>query len=1245
MDDETSKNPENTGAKQIDLSAFTRVGVSLTDESRREELNERLYRPAEVFFGKAGPDLVNLGWSCFPQMRDGKRKPEKAGDEVIGWKQLKTRLPTPHEIRRWAAACPTSNVAIIAGPASGNSVAFDCDVMDHRLSWDLRQLAKRILGVHEWLRFGTMPKWLMLARLPECVEIASKSYRFNGADGNESDDAIEILYRKPFTAYGRHHKTGRYFGWPNGSFQPLLRPPSDLPVVTVEQIQEFIREAAKLRSFHKGGKAPGSHYPPNLAATFIEMGNVLSPAMHESETGEWMIKDDLVVDGRDPWLRTFCYSIAMAAENQQYIGTSNGFALMCEVAFVRARNMMLCDDKKGEKWLREQIPLKLRSTIDNIKSGAYKPWAPMAKNSRGMHERAVSHEMPSEKIDSLAWIGNTDVAEGLSGWGKKLRTLTPVLVPGAKEERALVTDRTEIAAGIQESIQKAIKAGFSDSHNCVDSVHLIPGGTGTGKSFAAINESVDDSIGCKRTKEIGPILFLSPTHANISELRKDAIARGAVFHDMPGYDTAPVKAVEYKGKIRAGCFRAKEVAKLHKAGIGTDGLCKFTGKDSMGNKVKKECPHYGYCPYQIQRTCAAQAQIVIAPHIYQTMASVPKELSKPRLVICDESQTFGLINAGFLLFSVLKIVRREYQPNKTEKKTPGFRAADVDEGRARACELALKAGNEKKDVAQYFFDRKEKKAIEYALKLCKGATTIVHKVRPDMTPEEFEILTHADERQYEDIYLEIRFWKLVLERYELLESDALAEQATQFEKDSGFVAGKRAKGDHDHALQVVEDLVGDDIVRSWRMSWRTEPNWTGSPHILLDASANEKITKVFYPNSKIVMHEMHAPPNMRVVVIPERSFSKSSLIPSGTYEDNPEKHDRSAQYVHDARTAIAVVAGRHGDGNVVVGSSKQVRSTLFGAWDEPYNVMECHYGAMRGLNAFKSCKAAVAIGRTEQSVRIVDAYVAALTYDTEPEPPLDALGTGATADNKPVGRIYQTRNLKMRTGHDVGISVPVMPTEWGRIVEEQWREEEIRQFIGRLRAIYRTDTPTAYLFTNCVPEDLVIDMISSLDDFLKSKHADILDELRYTGGVVDSTIMGCDMSSFISEKMDMPGWTKVDWKATDGKEHIALVASSWAEDAAERFREAFLHFCCGDAYVLEDFVSSVSAHEPNSPVAIIDKRVDAVSETHMSEDEKDELAMEFEERMSLEENAELNRNTARILFEREWIRERRDAES
>jgi hypothetical protein len=194
------------------------------------------------------------------------------------------------------------------------------------------------------------------------------------------------------------------------------------------------------------------------------------------------------------------------------------------------------------------------------------------------------------------------------------------------------------------------------------------------------------------------------------------------------------------------------------------------------------------------------------------------------------------------------------------------------------------------------------------------------------------------------------------------------------------------------------------------------------------------------------------------------------------------------------------------------------------------------------------------------------------------------------------------RTIPLRSGHDVVLPVPEMPGRWGKLVDEQWRDEEIRQFAGRLRPVYREDTPTVIVVTSCIPTGLIVDEMMSMEDFLAGSRGQVAEAIRIANGVV-SVHVTCNaarqIDTFTKDFSDiglavermlaapssaMPGFTPILFTNQTGT-YKALVAS-WHRDIEAAFRKGYV------SATGSDDVSDLNILTPNKAVVECAQRED-----------------------------------------------------
>jgi len=99
---------------------------------------------------------------------------------------------------------------------------------------------------------------------------------------------------------------------------------------------------------------------------------------------------------------------------------------------------------------------------------------------------------------------------------------------------------------------------------------------------------------------------------------------------------------------------------------------------------------------------------------------------------------------------------------------------------------------------------------------------------------------------------------------------------------------------------------------------------------------------------------------------------------------------------------------------------------------------------------------------------------------------MDETGDGRLADGSPLRPAMGDRVIRHRDGSDWTIRVQEHRGPWAKLIQRQFREEELRQFLGRLRPVYRRgEAPVAYIATNAIPTDWIVDEIVSLEDIAR----------------------------------------------------------------------------------------------------------------------------------------------------------------
>ncbi|WP_298958540.1 bifunctional DNA primase/polymerase [uncultured Methylobacterium sp.] len=1103
---------------------------------------EGLHQINAPMFGALAPDLVRLGWSVFPQNRDDRRGPGKIDGVPLSWKPYSTRLPTQDEISWWSNFCPSHNVAVIFGQASGNTFALDVDVDDVDLSKSIQALADEHLGYTPLRRIGRFPRIVLVYRQAPAAELRSdemiRTRRFAFAkDGNADPGAVEILAQgSPVTSYGLHHKTGRYFLWPDND--PLRLPPSAAPLVSAEQLDAFLDAVNDLRPFSRKARADaaGSTWSFDPAAG-LHVPADLGPA-------DWSEAGGKVVDSREAFLWRLVQH-AVRANEAAARDAASGRAQLCGLVESQFRDRAELGGRWTAEYLRIEIAAKVRASAEwhaeNDRFARLSPGSVVALGPDGRVERAPSRDEDAPEPVRAPALGHLK-----KGWVRdkkrdKRRRLLAGPDPVRAMERALIEDealRLDAAQAASEKVRgherewigslydraaerrRQEKRGKTEIALDAGDIRILKGPAGVGKtsSFWRVLSNLVKSRG-----KIGyPIGFAMPSHLNIEDSLAGAVEAGLAWEKNVAEVAAQgerhgLKVIVFRGKLRTNCGFKEQIRALQGASINTEKLCasrRQTNADMPGAKPDYEavrCPMFDACEYQRSIAELATADVVLFASAYLAVTP-PAALTKALIgLVVDERPYSGLIGSNSrnpMPLAILETPRAA--PRLTpEELAPLLIQAQPREAiearktsylaeRAGAVQIVLphlKKGDIGAAINSLHLTRDGNRRIglelvESAYTVCARGADLAKDVGPGMTEEAASAL--AGMPQGGGLWDERRFWSLLRDRLQAMRDD-----------EENPIARRRARGAWDTRLQVVtipENALGV------RMSWRVEPSFPGLPLLFLDASAAPAIVTKLWAERAIDTLEVAAPNHAYHVLVTGSTFSDRSMLPSRASRSSDLK--RTAESVALYREVIARLSGVHGYGKVLVGGNKGVMATLRGRWKPPLNVDFVHNGGMRGLDFAKNHAAAVLFGRLELPVRALDAIVAALTYDDdEPELPIDRFGNGLDADGKPLCPPVGEKVVQMRDGSDLAIQDVVYEGAWAKLVQQQWREEEVRQFAARLRPVHRVgEAPVIYLACAAIPEGMIIDDTIDVADLASGtpSAARPWEAARQTGGLLSA---------------------------------------------------------------------------------------------------------------------------------------------
>lgn len=314
--------------------------------------------------------------------------------------------------------------------------------------------------------------------------------------------------------------------------------------------------------------------------------------------------------------------------------------------------------------------------------------------------------------------------------------------------------------------------------------------------------------------------------------------------------------------------------------------------------------------------------------------------------------------------------------------------------------------------------------------------------------------------------------------------------------------------------------------------------------------------------------------NLRSVAVCDRLLSDMELVGPKDGGDDAAL-DAASIVLARIRRVISIICGEHAAGRVLIGSTLRVRRAMQTAWLPPPNADFMHYGAVRGRDFAKDHAAAISIGRPELPPSAISGLAAALGYDD------DDPGESLIYDRDRV-RTTERRILHMRDGRDIVIDVPVMAGRWEALVQKESREDELEQFAGRLRPVFRGGVPPVwYAMTQTLPPAVIWDeLIASTDITMRDYDVSTLPRnlfeiARRGGGLLSPELAleecpdlctvevmartfrvdGIDLRTGTEAEHIRDQWTKLEWLDGIGNRHLAW-ASPWLEDPADKLKSA-----------------------------------------------------------------------------------------
>lgn len=1113
-----------------------------------------IHEDAAITFGRVGPLLQARGWSAIPQTAgyDGKdRQPGTTLEwtdrgqarRMIRYKkrlELHKRLPTPEEVALWIQdGNARLNSALVPGdsPGSFGWFSIDLDILDSETAAWVIDCADRKLGRTPILRGRpSSPKAaLFYRRKLGALRLPDKDFRLvDDHEGQQQvieikDDGLLI------TGYGHHHSSREPYIYLRET-EPAAAGPEVLPETDEEQILDFLGEVHGKFGIRKYGETRKAYAASPVQWADTDISDMRVPKMPED-----MDRSSKIVDDRKAWL--FRRSVPWARHNAGIVAPlENGMRRVDNAGVQRIaaaiynESIPFIDYDTSGKKLSQTAALRL--IAGHVRSAAEK----MAKGGFGYDPIGTRRIDPKTKIaepeildgvvqtdDEYAWLPVRKDRQRLpvDRGGNPILTRTEPNTEAATAV-ALVMDRVEIMQSVARKLRAALWAYFDEVWAAKEAgedaplppAHLLMAPTGAGKTTMAVKVLAEWKA-AHPDRDLGPVLLLMPSYGNMNEIaargdlgvwtKEDEKAAQQIIAEAEGLS---LQTLVFRGKIAAGCQVADKVKLLQRAGVSSSGLCEKEvleeQYDDEGNKhfveVTRYCPFHPDHPNAPEKPCQAILQrrdvptsdLILAAHAYVT-TTIPKVLKEHvSAVIIDERVWDKTIGVSY--FPLKNLLRTRPEPRLTKKEKDAGEIDPVDrvETLREVGHVLHGALVARKDLAKAILDMENgKQKLADALWVTGRLQSVVMDVRPDTTLE--TIADYVGDIKHEHLWEQHRLLKLVQER------------VTQLNLSQSSDLTAAPKGETDLRIALVED--GKTI----RVSWRKEKNFGDKPILWLDASGKQEILERIWGRD-IGVTTIEAPLFARCVWVPDATYAKSRIL--------PDKDDKGEVVLAKARTQILLqeaftgISLMYSEGAVAFAAALEIRKHLQSKWLQPSNLHAMHYGAVRGLDFAKHHLALVSVGQIELRPQDLDAYVGALTFDLdEPELPTDPLGTGKDADGNPLKRRHVPRQQPLRDGGFATVHVYEPEGRWACMIVEQVREEELAQFLGRLRPVYRSGrAPTWFHFGRVLPRDVVVDEIITLEDLARpfGRTLPVFHDLGL-GGVLTPASLGSPYASAVSD--------------------------------------------------------------------------------------------------------------------------------
>jgi hypothetical protein len=454
---------------------------------------------------------------------------------------------------------------------------------------------------------------------------------------------------------------------------------------------------------------------------------------------------------------------------------------------------------------------------------------------------------------------------------------------------------------------------------------------------------------------------------------------------------------------------------------------------NVTKRICGPCPLRSTCGYMRQsRGLEAQRDsggaLYILSHAY-TALPTPAAMPSPDLVIVDESILPTM--AGVVAFAPDRITAQEL-PVRALNVAPGFASTmanvrqAIEAGKGRELAALRDAGVTLDEI------KRAKRALDLA------AEDDLADISGDATDEQIE----RD-----------------LAEHEKSEAGLVALLLRQIARE--WVTGRDGLNSADFAADapVTVDGKRERQARLWVSYLKAFRPGSKRPVLALDGTGDVRLYRPLFGRR---MAETRIAVERRAEVVQVRGKVFSSQSIDGCTPAGEALGDAPALRATRLRRELAAfVACVPGDRKLVV-STKRAREALELELTGLPGVTLAHFGAIRGVNAYKDCDAGIIIGREQPTATTIERLAGAYAAG-DPEP-LNRAGAYTKA----------IRGRRLKGGGVEAEEIDTHPDPRCQAVLEQAREAEIVQAVDRLRLIHNSEPKRVYLLTS-IPVDVTAD--------------------------------------------------------------------------------------------------------------------------------------------------------------------------